>query len=186
MDKNPDKIPDHNFTEMLDKIIKNNLSIVQFTDAYEKLNFLNRLISLTSMPVIFLDFDLLYSGYVVSRIIPANEKIQIFRPTRDTIQAEFSNIVKMISCARHIIVLDSLNGFYNIFDERVSGVLINRIAMFLEFISRNHDSTTIISAMVRKKENEWVLSPRCRQIIDVKNAQVFNPKNNDNISSKIP
>ena len=186
MDKNPDKIPDHNFTEMLDKIIKNNLSIVQFTDAFEKLNFLNRLITLTNMPIIFLDFDLLYSGYVVSRMIPTNERIQIFRPTRDTLQTEFSNIVKMISRARHIVVLDSLNGFYNIFDEKESGVLINRIAMFLEFISRNHNSTTIISAMVRKKENELVLSPRCRQIIDVKNSQVFNPENNDSAISKIP
>lgn len=143
-----------------------------------KSQFLNELIDSIDCPVIFLDFDLLYTGYVVSKMISKNDKVDIYQPEKESLEEIFSKVAKRISDNRFLVILDSFNGFYNLFTEIESGIFINAVIMLLASVAKQKNSMIVISAMGRKKEDEgWILSPGGRQIIESKNLGMYQVKN---------
>jgi len=76
-----------------------------------------------------------------------------------------------------LVVIDSFNGFYNIFDEKESGRFINASLMLLSSIGVGSGSSVIITAITRKNDNgEWILSPGGRHIIDSKKSGIYHLK----------
>ncbi|WP_255458261.1 hypothetical protein [Nitrosarchaeum sp. AC2] len=91
-----------------------------------------------------------------------------------------SEIANKISSEKFLVIIDSLNGFYNIFDEKESGRFINASLMLLSSVSRENGSSVIITAITRKNdEGEWILSPGGRHIIDSKKSGMFHLKRID-------
>jgi hypothetical protein len=134
----------------------------------------------TVFPIIFLDFDLLYSGYVVSEMIKKNERVEIYRPSKIDLKKTISEIAKKISNEKILVVIDSLNGFYNIFDEKESGRFINASLMLLSSIGNENGSLVIITALTRKNDGgKWILSPGGRHIIDTKKSGMYHLKRID-------
>jgi hypothetical protein len=120
------------------------------------------------------DFDLLYSGYIVAEMIKKNEKVKIYRPINTDWEKIVSEIAKKISNEKFLILIDSFNGFYSIFDDREFGRFINASIMLLSFVGRESGSSIIITAMARKNDNdEWILSPSGRHIIDSKKSGMY-------------
>jgi hypothetical protein len=92
-----------------------------------------------------------------------------------------SEIAKKISNKKFLVVIDSFNGFYNIFDEKESGRFINASLMLLSSIGMGSGSSVIITAMTRKNDDdEWILSPGGRHIIDSKKSGMYHLKRIDN------
>ena len=132
------------------------------------------------VPVIFLDFDLLYTGYVVSEIIPENTRVKTYQPDKDNLDSIISEVLKKISNEKYLVILDSFNGLYNLFTEIESGIFINAVIMLFASFARQKDSMVVVSAMARKKENEgWILSPGGRHIIESKNSGIYYIKNDE-------
>lgn len=69
LDKNPEQITDNDLTQIQIKFEQNNPNIVLYSKPFHKVEFLNRLINSTEDPTIFIDMDLLYTGYVQSGMI---------------------------------------------------------------------------------------------------------------------
>jgi hypothetical protein len=69
LDKNPHQEYDENLSELMKIMELIPLNSIIYSDPFLKTYFLNKLILKTNTPIIYLDFDLLYSGYVVSNII---------------------------------------------------------------------------------------------------------------------
>ena len=69
LDKNPKWILDIDLVQLKNEFSDKNPNIILYSEPFVKSEFLNRLIDSTAFPVIFLDFDLLYSGYVISGMI---------------------------------------------------------------------------------------------------------------------
>lgn len=177
LDKNPEQILDTELIHMKNEFSNKNPNIILCSEPFLKAEFLNELIDSIKYPIIFLDFDLLYSGYIISEMIKKNDKVEIYRPSKADWKKIISEIAKRISNEKYLVVIDSFNGFYNIFDEKESGRFINASLMLLSSIGRECGSSVIITAMVRKNDNgEWILSPGGRHIIDSKKSGIYHLK----------
>lgn len=177
LDKNPEQILDTELIYVKNEFSNKNPNIILCSEPFLKAEFLNELIDSIKYPIIFLDFDLLYSGYIISEMIKKNDRIEIYRPSKADWKKIISEIAKRISNEKFLVVIDSFNGFYNIFDEKESGRFINASLMLLSSIGRECGSSVIITAMVRKNDNgEWILSPGGRHIIDSKKSGIYHLK----------
>ena len=180
MDKNPEQVLDNNLQEILNVFAKNNSNIVLCSQPFMKEQFLNDLIDSVDSSVIFLDFDLLYTGYLVSKMIPKNRRVEIYQPEKENLEKIFSKVAKKISENRFLVILDSLNGFYNLYSKIEAGIFINAVIMLLTSVAKQTNSIIVISTMARKKDKEgWVLSPGGRHIIESKNLGMYQIKNEE-------
>lgn len=150
-------------------IFSESLNSISFDDAITKTYFFHKLVSSMAVPTIYLDFDLLYSGYVASNILQQSDDIQLYRPTKQTWSNLLVQILDEISKEQHIIIIDSLNGFYNIFtDEKDGGRLINSSIMLLVSIGQKTKSVVLIGSLAKfKKDEGWVLLAIGRHVVEI-------------------
>jgi len=175
LDKNPKWILDNDLVQLKNEFSDKNPNIILCSEPLLKSEFLNRLIESTMFPVIFLDFDLLYSGYIISGIIKKKENVKILRSSRVNLEKDLKEIIERISKEKVLVILDSFNGVYNMFDELESARFINATIMLLSSIARHTKSLIVVTAMAIKNDNgEWILSPGGRHIIDSKNSGMYN------------
>ena len=166
LDKNPEQILDNNLAHIQNEFEENVPSIVLCSEPFHKAEFLNRLINSVKSPIIFVDMDLLYTGYVESGMIEKKDNVIIFHPNKASWREELSEIISKVSKEKFLVVIDSFNGVYSIFDDLESARFINSCIMLLASVGRQTSSSVVITTMARKKENnEWILLPGGKQII---------------------
>ena len=174
LDKNPNWILDNDLVQLKNEFSDKNPNIILCSKPFVKSEFLNRLIDSTTFPVIFLDFDLLYSGYVISGMIKKNENVKIIRSSRINLEKDLKEIIERISKEKVLVILDSFNGVYNMFDELESARFINATIMLLSSVARHTKSLIVATAMVIKNDTgEWILSPSGRHLIDSKKSGMY-------------
>jgi len=166
LDKSPEQILDNDLIHIQNEFEKNIPSIVLCSEPFHKTEFLNRLINSVKSTIIFVDMDLLYTGYVESGMIPKKDNVIIFHPNKESWKEKLSEIMNKVSKEKFLVVIDSFNGVYSIFDDIDSARFINSCIMLLSSIGRQTSSSVVITTMARKKENdEWILLPGGKQII---------------------
>ncbi|MBA4719310.1 MAG: hypothetical protein HRO68_09535 [Nitrosopumilus sp.] len=174
LDKNPKNVLDNNLTHIQNEFRQNIPSIVLCSEPFHKAEFLNRLINSVENPIIFVDMDLLYTGYVESGMIQKKNNVTIFHPDKVSWKKKLLEIITKVSKEKLLVVIDSFNGVYNMFDDLESARFINSCIMLLSSVGKQTSSSVVIIAMARKKENnEWVLSPGGKQIIKSGKTGVF-------------
>ena len=166
MDKSPECVLDNNLTHIQNEFRKNIPSIVLCSEPFYKIEFLNTLINSVENLIIFVDMDLLYTGYIESGMIQKKENLVVFHPNKENWKEKLSEIITKTSKDEILVIIDSFNGVFNMFDDLESARFINSCIMLLASLGRNTNSSIIVTAMVRKKENgDWVISPGGKQII---------------------
>ena len=174
LDKNPENVLDNNLTCIQNDFRQNLPSIVLCSEPFHKAEFLNRLINSVENPIIFIDVDLLYTGYVESGMIQKKNNVTIFHPDKESWKKELLEIITKVSKKKFLVVIDSFNGVYNMFDDLESARFINACIMLLSSIGKQTSSSIVIVAMARKKENnEWILSPGGKHIIKSEKTGIF-------------
>jgi hypothetical protein len=177
LDKNPEIILDDNLEKIQNEFRKNVPSLVLCSNSFHKIEFLNKLINSVENPIIFVDMDLLYSGYIESKMIQKRENLVIFQPNKLNWEKELSEIIIKGSKAEFLIIIDSFNGIYNLFDDLESARFVNSCIMLLSSLGKQSDSTIIITTMARKKDNdEWILSPGGKHILKSAKTGVYSLK----------
>ena len=166
LDKNPDqRTIQVNETEKY--LGQNTLSSILCKEPFVKAAFLSELIKQIETPIVYIDFDLLYTGYCKAGIIEKKENISLFSPIKDDWNQILKKVLLMISNKKYVVIIDSLNGLYNLLDGKDVGRLVNTYIMLLAFIARESNSTVLFASVGRKKKQEgWVLSPTGRHILD--------------------
>ena len=188
LDKSPEIILDDNLKYIQSEFKKNIPNLILSSNSFHKIEFLNKIISSTKNPIIFVDMDLLYSGYIESKIIQHKENLTIFQPSNLNWKEKLAEISNKISKKEFLIIIDSFNGIYNIFDDLESARFVNSCIMLLSSLGKQSNSTIIITAMARKKENsEWILSPGGKKIMKLVKMGIFfiKKKQNDLIINSI-
>ena len=166
LDKSPEIILDDNLKYIQSEFKKNIPNLILSSNSFHKIEFLNKIISSTKNPIIFVDMDLLYSGYIESKIIQHKENLTIFQPSNLNWKEKLSEIITKVSKKEFLIIIDSFNGIYNLFDDLESARFVNSCIMLLSSLGKQTNSTIVITAMARKKENsEWILSPGGKHIM---------------------
>ncbi len=174
LDKNPKNILDNDFVEIKNEFSANGPNIILCTKPFLKAEFLKRLVNSSEFPVILLDFDLLYSGYVKSGLIKKKENISFFLSNRDTWERDLKETISQVSCKKALVVFDSLNGLYNMFDELESARFINSAIMLLSSIAKETRSMIVVTAMATKNEKgELILSPSGRHLLKSKRSVMY-------------
>jgi hypothetical protein len=174
LDKNPHQILDNNLEKILLEFSEKSPNVILCKKPFLKTGFLNRLIADVDFPVIFFDVDFLYSGYVNSGLVKKAKNITIFCISKENIENNLKKIIELISKEKSLLVIDSLNGFYNMFDEVESARFVNAAIMLLSSIARITKSLVIVAGMGTKNEDgEWILSPSGRHFIQSQNTTRF-------------
>ena len=181
LDKNPEMTYDGNLEYFQNEFKKNVPSLVLCSNSFHKIEFLNKLIISVKNPIIFVDMDLLYSGYVESKMIQKKENLIIFQPNKLNWKQKLSEIISKISNEKFLIIIDSFNGIYNLFDDLESARFVNSCIMLLSSLGKQSNSTIVITGMARKKENsEWILSPGGKNIMKLARSSVYFLKKTQN------
>jgi hypothetical protein len=202
LDKNPEQYSDEDLSSIMKIIELNTLNSIMFSDPFLKTIFLNKLILKTNTPIFYLDFDLLYSGYVTSNIISLRNGVTLYRPTKDDWIKTLKTILLKLSENKSMLIMDSLNGLFNLHNEKKdAGRLINSYIMFLSCVAKMSNSCIVLPSIIRKKNDEgWALSITGRHVIESKQmnriqldqinsniiANVIGEKDNTKQSIKIP
>jgi len=162
-------------------------SLVFYDNSHTKIKFVNEIINSYNNSIFYVDFDLLFSGYYESGLISKISNIEIFRPNEENYLKIISEIIKRATLEKTIIILDSLNGLHNsIAKIPDSGRLVNSLIMFMTYNFKFSNSKLIISALSEKKENQWVLYPTKRQILEIENMnRLFIEENKSKLQFQI-
>ena len=149
------------------------INFVLYSDPFLKAGFLSKLVQDYNENILYLDLDLLYSGYVKSGTLPSKKNITLFQPDNLTLTNNLKEMLSKASTTKSVIIVDSINGLYNLLNRKKDiGKTVTSIIMLLASISRDTDSYVIVCSMARyKKEEGWVLSPTGKRLIDTKNSK---------------
>ncbi len=181
LDKSPELILDNNLVHIKNEFELNIPSLVLCSEPFHKVEFLYRLINSIESKIIFVDLDLLYTGYVESGMIPKNKNVIIFHPEKENWEEKLTEIISKVSKEKFLVVIDSFNGVYNMFDDLESARFVNSCIMLLSSMANQTSSSVVVTGMARKKENVgWIISPGGKQIIKSEKTGVYFIKKNQN------
>ena len=158
-----------NDTNNLENILsQTKINSILYSDPFLKAGFIAKLVVDAKTDILYLDLDLLYSGYIVSGMLSTSSNLSLFQPTLDLWNKILTKILVKLSTGKSIIIIDSLNGLYNLLNERKEiGKLVNSYIMLIASMARKTDSYVVVASMVRfKKEEGWVLSPTGKRLIE--------------------
>ena len=117
-------------------------------------------------------FDLLYSGYVKANMVPTLKNVTLLWPNSENLRENLESVIEKISMTKSVVVIDSLNGFFNILEDDDAGMLINSFIMMLASSAKNTKSIILVGSLSKlNEENEFVLHSSGRHVIDNKHME---------------
>ena len=163
MDKNHTSF--ENFQLLEENLLPSSSSFLFYENAFSKIKLIQEIASKQSLPILYIDFDFLFSGYVKSKLVIMSN-LTLFSTLESKINEILPKILTKIYIEPHLVIFDSVNGLYNtLSNDADSGRLVNTILMLLARNISFSNSILIISALAGKKENNWIL-PNGRQILE--------------------
>ena len=147
---------------------QNTTNMIFYEDSFTKISFFTREISNCKVPIFYIDFDLQYTGFVKSGITEEMENLNLLHPENGSLREDLKSIIAKISREKSLIVIDSLNGFFNILEgDKDLGRLINSFLMLLVSAANHTESTILVGALSRlNEEGRWVLYNTGRSVLD--------------------
>lgn len=168
-------------TEEIRKIISTQtLSSISFDDAVAKTYFFHKVASILQLPTIYLDFDVLYSGYVVSGMLQKSDDVELLQPTPEAMSDMTVAVLERISLQKHLVIVDSLNGLFTMLNEKDAGRLVNSMIMMLTSAGQKTGSHVLVGSISKFRQNDgWTLTALGRKVIDVDRMNILAVKKQD-------
>jgi len=173
--------------QIIDILEQNTLNMIFYENSFTKTTFFVKTLSKWNIPTFYLDFDLLYSGFVKSGQTPLPKNITLLCPNTDNLHENLKSVIDKISKIKSLVIIDSLNGFFNLLEDRKdTGQIINSFIMLLVSSAKNANSIVVIGSLSKLiNENEWVLYNTGRHIIENKHmTKIQLTESNGNIIVK--
>lgn len=139
-------------------------SMVLCPHPFSKCSFLDMLARTADHGVIYVDFDLLYSGYVAANMLRQPANVLIRRPEAASWREEIVSLIQMVSIEPYLVIIDSLNGMNTMWAGRDTARLANYAIMLLAALGMEAGTRVVVSAIARKGSDGWELSPGGRQL----------------------
>ena len=160
--------------EKITKIVfEQNLSSITFDEAITKTYFFHKLSQVVEMPVLYIDFDLLYSGYLAANILPQNENVELYAP-KENWYDHLAQITNKISTKKYLVLIDSLNGFFATMSEnKESGRIINSILVLLASSTQKSDTAILFGSTAKIKDDGWVLPGIGRKVLQIQKMNLL-------------
>ena len=148
---------------------QNTANMIFYEDSFAKTSFFTNEISNWKIPIFYLDFDLQYTGFIKSGITKEMKNLTLFCPENDSLREGLKSIIANITNERSLIIIDSLNGLFNVFEgQNDIGRLVNSFLMLLVSAANHTKSTIMVGILSKLNEDRWVLYNTGRAVIDNK------------------
>ena len=173
--------------QIIDILEQNTLNMIFYENSFTKTTFFVKILPKWNIPIFYLDFDLLYSGFVKSGQTPLLKNTTLVCPNVDNLHENLRTIIDKISEIKSLVIIDSLNGFFNLLEDRKdTGQIINSLIMLLTSSAKNVNSIIVVGSLSKLiNENEWVLYNTGRHVIENKYmTKIQLTKSNGNIIVK--
>ena len=147
---------------------QNTANMIFYEDSFVKTAFFTKEIPNWEIPIFYFDFDLQYTGFMRSETIPQIKNLTLLSPENDNLHENLKSVIGQISKKRSLIIIDSLNGFFNVLEgNKDVGRLVNSFLMLLITSARNTKSTVIVGILSKlNDENRQVLYNTGRSVMD--------------------
>ena len=147
---------------------QNTCNMIFYEDSFVKTAFFTKEIPNWEIPIFYFDFDLQYTGFMRSETIPQIKNLTLLSPENGSLHENLKSVIGQISKKRSLIIIDSLNGFFNVLEgNKDVGRLVNSFLMLLITSARNTKSTVIVGILSKlNEENKQVLYNTGRSVID--------------------
>ena len=173
--------------QIIDILEQNTLNMIFYENSFTKTTFFVKILPKWNIPTFYLDFDLLYSGFVKSGQTPLSKNTTLLCPNADSLHENLRSVIDKISEIKSLVIIDSLNGFFNLLeDKKDTGKIINSFIMLLVSAAKNANSVVVIGSLSKLiDENEWVLYNTGRHVIENKHmTKIQLTESNGNIIVK--
>ena len=153
----------------IQNILKQNATnMILYEDSFVKTAFFTKEISNWEIPIFYFDFDLQYTGFVRAGITSPPKNLTLLCPENGSLREDLKSVIEKISKKRSLVVIDSLNGFFNHLEgEKDIGRLINSFLMLLASSAKQAKSTVMIGVLSKlNDENKWILYNTGRRILE--------------------
>jgi len=150
---------------------QNATNMILYEDSFAKTAFFTKEISDREIPIFYFDFDLQYTGFVRAGRTPTLKNLTLFHcQENDSFRKDLKSVIEKISSTKSLVIIDSLNGFFNILEGKKDvGRLINSFLMLLVSSAKHTKSTVMVGALSKlNDENKFVLYNTGRHVIDNK------------------
>ena len=155
-------------TAIQNTLEQNTTNVIFYEDSFVKTAFFTKEMPNWEIPTFYFDFDLQYTGFVRAGIAPPLKNLTLFYPENGSLHEDLKSVIEKISKKRSLVIIDSLNGFFNLLEgEKDLGRLINSFLMLLVSSGKHTKSTVIVGILSKlNDENKWILYNTGRRIID--------------------
>ena len=160
------------------EILPNTRNLIFYKNAFLKIDFITKIIESANIPVVYFDFDLLFSGYFENNYIIKPSKFEVIKPNAKNFIGLLPNILTKISSQKTILILDSLNGLYSFQSDDNPGRFVNSLIMLLSANLKFSQSILFVTCLAQKKDDAWIL-PTGRHILEFENINKFEIIEND-------
>lgn len=126
--------------------------VILCADPFLKCVFLEKLTHHTNRGIIYLDFDMLYSGYVNSGVFEIPDNVLIRRPGLTDWREEITSIVQITSTHEYLIIIDSLNGMTTTLKRR--NLALHSI-MLMTSLGVTVNTRVVSAAITKKPIGKW-------------------------------
>jgi len=167
---------------------QNTTNMILYEDSFVKTAFFTKEISNWEIPIFYFDFDLQYTGFVNAGITPPLKNLTMLYPENGSLREDLKSVIEKISKTKSLVIIDSLNGFFNLLEDKKDiGRLINSFLMLLASSAKHTKSTVILGTLSRlNDEDKWVLYNTGRRVIDNEHfTKIQLTRSGNNISTKI-
>jgi len=146
---------------------QNTANMIFYEDSFAKTAFFTKEMSNWEIPIFYFDFDLQYTGFVRAGITPPLKNLTLLYPENGSLRENLKSVIEKISMERSLIIIDSLNGFFNHLEgKKDTGRLINSFLMLLVSCAKHAKSTVIVGILSKlNDENERVLYNTGRRVM---------------------
>ena len=146
---------------------QNTTNMIFYDDSFTKTSFFTKEIPNWEVPIFYLDFDLQYTGFVKSGVTTEMKNLTLLHPENGSLHEGLKSVIAKISKEKSLIVIDSLNGFFNILEgDKDLGRLVNSFLMLLVSAAKQTNSTVIVGILSKLNEDGWMMYNTGRSVID--------------------
>ena len=158
-------------TAIQNTLKQNTANMIFYEDSFMKTAFFTKEIPNWEIPIFYFDFDLQYTGFVSAGVTSPLKNLTLLYPEINSLREDLKSVIEKISKVRSLVIIDSLNGFFNLLDGKKDlGRLVNSFLILLVSVAKHTKSTVIVGVLSKlNADNKRILYNTGRRVIE--NAQ---------------
>ena len=175
-------------TAIQNTLKQNTTNMIFYEDSFVKTSFFTKEIPNWEIPIFYFDFDLQYTGFVSAGVTSPLKNLTLLYPEISSLREDLKSVIEKISKVRSLVIIDSLNGFFNLLEGKKDlGRLVNSFLILLVSVAKHTKSTVIVGVLSKlNADNKRILYNTGRRVIENEHfTKIQLTRSGNSISTKV-